>query len=184
MSIQGKDIVNGFKSYPVPASCFIIVLVALLSFYFRADLLTETADKLEGRNKELKKLKANIAASTQIDDQLAVLTKANEKFQATAMRVSELAKNPQYFYNLESQTGVTLSDVKQIVTSAPAKLAPDAYFVIPFNITAEGEFKQLIKFMRTLEYSQNVSRVTSVSMSPSLGSKLSMSVNMEVLGLR
>jgi hypothetical protein len=184
MSIQGKDIVNGFKSYPVPATCFIIVLVALLSFYFRADLLSETADKLEGRNKELKKLKANIAASVQIDDQLAVLTKANEKFMATAMRVSELAKNPQYFYNLESQTGVTLADVKQIVTSAPAKLAPDSYFVIPFSVTAEGEFKQLIKFMRTLEYSDNVSRVASVAMSPTQGTRVSMSVNMEVLGLR
>lgn len=184
MSIQGKDVVNGFKSYPVPATCFIVVLVALLSFYFRSDLLGETADKLEGRNKELKKLKANIAASAQLDDQLAVLTKANEKFLNTAMRVSELAKNPQFFYNLESQTGVTLADVKQIVTTAPAKLAPDSFFIIPFNITAEGDFKQIIKFMRTLEYSQNVTRVTSIAMTPGQGSRVSMSVNLEVLGLR
>jgi hypothetical protein len=184
MSLQGKDLANFFKAYPVPVLCCSIVVAGLLSFYFRSGLLDESAAKLEERSKELKKIKANIAASSQLDEQLEVLTNANAKFQTTAMRVSELAKNPQFFYNFEAKTGVTLTDVKQIVTSAPAKLPADSYFVIPFNITAEGDFKQLLTFVRNLEYGENVCRITSASLSPSLNSKLMLSFNIEVLGLR
>lgn len=184
MSLQGKDLVNFFKAYPVPVLCCSIVVAGLLSFYFRSDLLDESSARLEERTKELRKIKANIAASSQLDEQLAVLANANAKFQGTAMRVSELAKNPQFFYNFEAKTGVTLTDVKQIITSAPAKIAADSYFVIPFNITAEGEFKQLLKFMRNLEHGDNVCRVTSASMTPSQNSKLMLSFNIEVLGLR
>jgi hypothetical protein len=184
MSIEGKDIADFFKRYPIPALCGIIVFGGLVSFYFRSGKLEEVTAKREEKVNQLKRYKGNVIASAQLDEQLSALEKANQQFFNSAIRVTELAKNPQMFYTLEKETGVTLLDVRQLVTTAPAKAAADSFMVIPFSVTAEGEYKQLITLLKRLEFGQQITRVGSASLSPAQNGRLSLSFTIDYLGIR
>ncbi len=184
MSIEGKDIAGVFKRFPIPVVCGAIILTCLMSFYFRSGMLDEVTAKREERSKELKRFKNNVVAAVQLDEQLAALEKSNQQFLASAIRVTELAKNPQIFYNLEKETGVTMVDVRQLVTTAPGKAAADSYMIVPFSVSAEGEFKQLLTLLKRLEFGQQVTRISSASLSPAQNGRLSLSFTIDYLGLR
>ena len=183
MSIQGKDIIQIVRKYPVPAVCLMLLVSAGIALYFRFSLLEEANTTLEERSAELKKYKSNIAASAQLDSQLAVLLKASAQLQTAVIRITELAKNPQFFYSLEKETGVKLTDVRQMVFSAP-KGPADTFIVVPFTIAAEGEYSNLLTFLKRLEFGNNIVRISSASLAPTQGTKLSLSITVDVLGLR
>jgi hypothetical protein len=184
MSIEGKDITGLFKRYPIPAVCLTVFFAGLAVFYFRFGVLNEMTVKLEEKTTELKRYNLNIEAAKQLDEQLASLVKANQQFQGSAIRVTELAKNPEIFYTLEKETGATLIDVKQLVTTAPSKAAPDSYMIIPFTVTADGDFKQLISLLKRLEFGQQVGRISSASLSPSQSGRLALNLTIDCLGTR
>ncbi len=183
MSIQGKDITRIVKKYPLPSACLLVLIIAVMAFYLRTDLLIEANSKLEERSTELKRYKTNLAASAQLDTQLLVLQKANAQLQASAIHITELAKNPQFFYSLEKETGVKISDVRQMATSA-AKGPLDAFIVVPFTIVAEGEYINILNFLKRLEYGNNIVKISTASLDPFQQTKLSLTITVDVLGLR
>jgi len=184
MSIEAKDISLLVKKYPIPCGCLLLILSAALFLYFRAGQLESVTSKLDDSSKELKRLKANITAGSQIEDQLAVLVNANKVISSEALKITELATNPAMFYSLEKQSGITLTDLRQLVTSV-GKGPLDEYIVIPFSVVAEGEFNQLMVFLKSLEYGNKVVRITNASLSPiGAATKLNLSFSIEVLGLR
>lgn len=184
MSIQASDLTRILKKFPIPVICAVLGLSGLLMLYFRSEKLGESASNLEQRTKELKRLRGNITASAQIDEQLATLEKADKQFTSSAVRVSELAKNPEIFYAFWRENGLGLPDVKQLSTSAPPNTVDGVYFVIPFTVNVEGEFKTIITFLKHLEFGQQVNRISSASISPTQGQRVSLNFTIEYLGLK
>jgi hypothetical protein len=184
MSIEGKDIANLFRKFTVPTIAVILAISSLIVYYFRSDLSVESNAKFEQSTAQLKRLRDNISAASQLDDQLSVLENANKRLGKTAMRLTELAKNTQIFYNLEKEIGFKLVDVSQLVKSAPNKSSNDIYIVIPFDVTVEGDFKQIMMFLKRLEYAEQVTRIKTASISPAQGTTLSLSLTIDFIGLR
>jgi hypothetical protein len=183
MSIQGKDILYFFKKYPVPAGCIALLVVVCLTFYVRSGQLAEATAMLDQRSAELKRYKANVAASAQLDTQLEILQKANAQFRQSSIYIGELAKNPQIFYSLEKETGVKMSNVKQLSTAA-ANGPADDFITVPFSVVADGDLTQLLVLLKKLEYGQQVIHISSASLNVGSGNKLSLSLTTEILGLR
>jgi len=184
MSIEAKDISGLFKRFPIPAVCLTVVCAGLAVFYFRFGVLNEVTAKLGEKTTELKRYNLNIEASKQLDEQLAALVKANQQFLGSAIRVTELAKNPEIFYSLEKETGAKITDVRQLVMTAPAKAAPDSYMIIPFSVAAEGDFKQILSLLKRLEFGQQIGRINSASLIRSLDGKLALNLTIDCLGTR
>ena len=185
MSLKSQNIVNACKRRPLLCVCIVAGLGLLLGWYFRLGLVGETETALADRSTYLKKLKTNAIYATGIDQQIKSLKDVNQTLADAALREGELAKNQQLFLRLEAETGVKLVDLRpQPIPPAPKGAGSNSYVPIGFSITISGEYKQLITFMKRLDQGPTLGRIVNASISGTASGPQTMSLGVELLGLR
>ncbi len=185
MSLKGKNIINACKRRPLLCICIGAGLGLLLCFFLRMDLVGETKTALEERSKYLKKLKTNALYANQLEQQIKTLKEVNQTLADAALREGELAKNQQLFLRLEAETGVKLVDMRALPVPPPPKGAgSNSYVPISFSLTVSGEYKQLITFLKRLDQGPTLSRVVNAAISGTNTGPQTMSLGVELLGLR
>lgn len=186
MSLETKDIAAAFKRRPLLFICGALVLALALCLYFRSGVPAELETRLAEREKELKRLTNNVKFSAQLNAQVETLRRANELVSSGALRPAELARNQQLFYRLEAESGVKLADIRQLMPPASAKGAPApvAYVPVPFSLTIMGDYEQIIGFLHRLDHGPALSRVTSASIARPEDGVQSLSLTVDLLGLR
>ena len=186
MSLETKDVVNGIKRRPVLSTCVVLSVVLGALLYFRMGVPAEIQAKLEEREKELVRVSNNVKFSAQLEAQLQALKTVNTAIEGGALRPAELARNQQLFFQLEAESGVKLLDLRQQTSASAAKAANPAaiYSTIVFSLSIQGEYAQLLDFLKRLERSATLSRVRSASMGQAVEGIQSISLTVELLGLR
>ena len=185
MSLKGKNIINACKRRPLLSACIGAGLVLLLSFYLRMDLVGETETALAERSKHLKRLKTNALYANHLEQDIKTLKEVNQAFADAALREGELAKNQQIFLRLEAETGVKLVDMRALaVPPAPKGTGSNSYVPISFSLTISGDHKQLITFLKRLDQGPTLCRVSSAALSATNAGPQTMSLGVELLGLR
>jgi len=185
MSIETKDVAAAFKRRPLLFVCGGLSLALALSVYFRLGVSDELETKLAEREKVLLRLSNNTKFSAQLDGQLEALRKANATIAEGALRPGELARNQQFFFRLEAETGVKLLDLRQLQSPPPAKGAPaTTYAAIPFSLTIKGDYAQIIQFLQRLDREPTLARVTSGAISRPTDGAQTLSFGVELLGFR
>jgi hypothetical protein len=103
------------------------------------------------------------------------------------IRVGQLAENLQYFYRLESETGTKLTDPRQNAWTPPAKNAAKTNFtIVNFNLTAQGDYGQILDLLRKLEDGEHYCRVNTLNMRPVSvlrGGPVTISVTFDLLAI-
>lgn len=196
MSSKIEDLVGGIKRRPFLSVCGALVVALALVLYFRAGRPAELRARLDEREKEFSRLNNNVKFSAQLDTQLTALREANALIEAGALRPGELAGNQRLFLRLEAESGAKLVDLRQLAVSPPASApakapakgatAPVAgvYASIPFSVTIQGEYPQLMDFLKRLEHGPTLSRLTSAQISQPAEGGRSISITAELLGFR
>lgn len=185
MNINIKAVGAYLKKSLVLAVSGVVFFLLLLVLYFRLGEPDRVGQSLSERSSLLRKLKANVANSAHLDTHLKDLIGINQRIAANALRVGDLAQNLKLFYELESQTGVKLVDVRPGVVAQPSKTsAPGAYAIIPYSVTLEGEFKQLVLFLKCLESGLQFCRIERVSIPNTLDIKKRLTLELDILGVR
>jgi hypothetical protein len=126
------------------------------------------------------------------------LTLADERIEKLDSRLFdplELATNYNYFFKIESDTGVRLSGLKQleytdedkgkIKKNRMPKPVKESYEKIRYHMNATGEYGQLVNFMRKLEGGPSFYRLEKFKVSrdkEKIGNTLSMDVSLLILG--
>ena len=185
MSPKSQNIVNALKRRPLLGVCIAFGLFLLLFFYLRKDLIGTTQTALAERSTQLKRLKTNATYAAQIDQQIKILKDVNKAFEDAALREGELAKNQQFFLRLEAETGIKLVDMRaQPVPPAPKGAGTNSYVPINFSLTVSGEYKQLITFLKRVEQGPTLSRVVNAALGGTNAGPQTMTLGVELLGLR
>lgn len=125
-----------------------------------------------------------VAEKPLIAEQLAAAKTAVTEIETHLITEGELAANLGYFYQLESASGVRLSQINQL-SSQPDSTSP--YRVIPFTLRATGSYPQLLRFLRELETQPRLARVRSFVFSPADGAaahSLTADLRVDLLGRR
>lgn len=186
MASSGKTITGLIKKHPVGVGCGLLSLLLLVVINLRSGLFTEGEARLAEVTATGNRLKANINYSSQLSEQLATLTEAVDQLSKRTVRPGELAQNLQYFYKLEAESGARLIDLRQMnpVSPATAKNAPAPTFVsLPFNVGVQGDFENVMAFLRKLENGHHFSRVTQASLRPSgTSNQLTLNLSVQLLG--
>lgn len=186
MSLEGKDIVNAAKKRPIVFICAALIFILLGLMYWRSGEIPELQGQVDDRTSVLRKSKINVTYSVQLDAQLKALTDINQKIKASGLRAENLAQNQQVFYRMEAETGVKLIDIQQRATDS--NLAKGAvatvYLPIVFSITIEGDYRELLTFLKKLEAGPTITRVSGATLMMSANNALSLSLTVEMLGLR
>ncbi len=191
-----KDISVWLKKHPFSAVCGGLSLLLAAGYFLRQGGVPEAEALLEERTTESRRLKTNITHAVTLKDHVAALEDANAKVEQRLVRAADLAKNQQYFYKIEADTGVKLMDLRPGGTSAPGGRPAAAglkkhYSAVPYSCTVQGTYAQLLAFLRKLEQGEHFPRISSASVSISSGGGdtaseadpvLSLTIAIELLG--
>jgi Tfp pilus assembly protein PilO len=185
MSLTGKDLAAAFRKHPIPFSAGLTILALGIAFYFRMDAREVADARLEAVTAQAGKLSANIKYGADLEEQTTRISAVANEISARAVRPTELAQNLQYFYRLEAETGTKLIEIRQ--GSTPAKPAGGkAYVPVDYTVSIQGEYLQVMTFLRRVELGPRFPRVsgTSMSVAPSGADagKVSLTINLQLLG--
>jgi hypothetical protein len=149
------------RKHPVVVAGVALALAFAAASYFRHDGIAEAEGQRDAKNAEADRLALNIKHAAQLNDQVAALVSAREAIEPRLIRPAELAKNLQYFYKLESETGTKLVELRQ---NAPPSTRPPQKTIfnpVSFSLTVEGDYPSVLTFLRRLEGGAHYCRVLS-----------------------
>jgi len=169
------------KKHPIGVVCGLLSLICVVLLYFRSDLIAENQATLDAKSAEAAKILANVRYSEKLPEQTAEIQALTKDLETRLVRAGQLAVNLQYFYKLEAENEVKLVDVRQ--NNVPVnKAAKTLYTGIPYNISVQGGFTQVLAFLQKLEAGRHFCRFNSVALSKTGASNVVMNINLELLG--
>jgi hypothetical protein len=182
--MTNQELVALLKKNPVGVGCGVLTLLLAAGIYFRSGSLPEAVAALEQKTAEGQRLAANLQNAAQLNEQLAAVTAASREIDARLVHADELATNLQYFYRLEAATGVKLIELRQnplAKAAAKGTLTP-----IGYAVSAQGDYRALVEFLRQMENGARFCRVITASLAPTTLERtdpLRLVLTVELLGL-
>ena len=181
------------KKHPLGFSAFGVAILLFVGVSIRSGSKEDLLLQLDEVTAQGQKLKNNLKYSVQLDEQLEALSAATAEINDRAVRPAALATNLQYFYRIESELGVEYTDLRQGIPSAA--VAGASFIPVPYDVSVQGTYTQLLEFVRRMETGVHFVRFLSVSLRPGGARRnrdesledptnpiLSLSLSIEILG--
>lgn len=172
------------RKNPLTFGCGVLSFALAVGSYLRMEALPDAEAELTQKTAVAERLALNIKHSNQLKEQAETMTAATEAIDGRIIRASELGNNTQYFYKIESATGVKILDLRQ-TTANLAKPAKGSYAPVGFAVTVQGTFPQILGFLRQVEGGVHYSRVLTATCSTNASARtspLTLALNLELLG--
>jgi hypothetical protein len=189
--MAGDQIISSLKANPVSVVCGALSLALALGIYFRNDKVPESEALLDQKASLGERINANILNGAELADQFASIAASRQQIEARLIRPDERAKNLQFFYKLEADTGTKLVDLRQNQqtggkSAAGGSQAP--YVAVSYAVAVRGDYAHLLDLLRRLESGQRFCRVMSANVGLSgstekdRGNELTLNLGLELLG--
>ena len=185
--MTGEDLTTFVKKHPLSVGCGLVAVICGALLYYRAGNVTASQAELEAKTSEANKVMANVRNSAALAEQVAELQAQRKELESRLLKAGQLAVNLQYFYKLEAETGVKLSgDVRQGGLPKTTK----AYIGVPFGVSVQGTYPQVVNFISRLQNGRHFCRIVSSTLSKAGGSDpssvagendMSLTLNLELL---
>ncbi len=179
MSLNSQALTAGVKKYPLLVVSIIIVVGLLVVLYLRSGAIESEQAELDKHAAEARRQRANIVNTALLKDQLDFLIQANSAVKDRSLVFGGLAQNLQYFYRLEAEVGIKYLDLRPGARAAVAKGA--SYVPLNYIVNVQGDFSQVMMFLRHLERGAYFCRINSAVMSSS-GAVVTLNLNIDLLG--
>lgn len=192
MALTKEHLGSLLRKNPVGVACFVLSLGIIIFAYLRSDAIPEAEATLLTNSSMVDRLNQNISNSTHLKEQFDLLKDSARKLEKRVAIASALADNQRYFYRFEASTGVKLIDLRQTPSdSAPPK--GTYYKPVNFTVSIQGDYERDFAFLRELESGTYVSRINSVTLTPSAASQaiaaetqgypITMTINLDLVGV-
>lgn len=178
--MSNEELGSLIKRNPLKVVCGLIALLSGVGMYLTNTKISDAAIVLEQKTTEGTRLATNVKNSVQLPEQLAEITSASEKIRGRMVRATELATNLQYFYRLETDSGVELTDLRQTSGSQSVKLNSG----VAFAVSVKGDYPTLMGWLQRLENGPHFCRVLNATMGAAAdrAGPLTLSLSLELLG--
>ncbi len=192
MAFRIQDLTTYLRKYPLAIGCGTLSAALLVGLFVRGGRAAELAALLRQKEQEGQRILDNVRDGSNFPEQYEALVAATRGLESRLIRSSERADNLQYFYRLESETGVKELSLQPVTPSAPDRRKPAAktlYTGVGFSISVQGDYAQILKFVGRLESGPHFYRLVRASVSRTkVGSAggsapLNLMLNLELFGL-
>ena len=191
--MTAPELIAAFKKQPIGYSCGLVSVICGALIYFTSSQIEEKEATYEAKSAEAAKILANVRNAAKLPEQVAEVQALAKELETRLIRAGQLAVNQQFFYKLEAETEVKMNDLRQVAIDKAGK--PGAQFAaIPFNVTLQGSFKQLLAFLQRLENGPHFCRIKGINFTKGGGgteagsalagpdAPMMLSLNLELLG--
>jgi hypothetical protein len=183
--MTNQEAVALLKKNPISVGCAVVCLAVGVLSYFRSDAIPTKEAELAAKSAEGERHALNKINSHDLKEHYDALVAANKEIDSRLVRSSQLAVNSQYFYKLETATGVKLiSDPRQTGQTAPK--GTQKFTSVAFAVAAQGDLSQLLNFLHQLENGEHYCRILNAQLSGNSVKReapLNLQLTLELLGL-
>jgi hypothetical protein len=163
-----------FAEYPVLFVCGIITPLALVLLFMRAPKLEQYETELLDLERQWEQILTNTERSSGLEADTAALEAGLEEIEGRLMQVENVAVNYEFFYDLEEETGITMSQFSQGNASDGSQLSLGLeklkhFSVIPYDLSISGSMEQLLGFIDVLNRQNYIVRLDMFRLFPSTG---------------
>lgn len=183
--MTNEEAIAMMKKNPISLGCGALSFLLAVGLYLRMEALPDAEAELTQKSAAAERIGMNIKYSAQLKEQADALVAANAEIDTRIIRASEFGNNTQYFYKLETETGVKLLDLRQ-TTASVTKPAKGTYSPVSFAVTVQGTFPQILTFLRQLENGAHYSRVLTATCTTNAAARsgpLTLALTLDLLGL-
>jgi Tfp pilus assembly protein PilO len=183
--MTASDLSDFVKKQPVGVICALLSVALGATLYLRSGVIGDKQAEFDAKSIEAAKIISNVNNSKNLSDQVEEIKVLTKDLESRLVRAGQLAVNLQYFYKLEAENEVKLLDIRQ---NAVSKNSTGLYQGIPYNLSIQGTYKQVMTFLNRLENGRHFCRFTSVVFNKAPGSDISsqttmtVSLSLELLG--
>jgi hypothetical protein len=185
--MTNEELIALIKKNPVSVGCGFLSLLLAGALYFRSEEIPAAEDELTQKTALAERYALNLKNAVQLKEQFDAIAAANKIIDGRIIRISQLGNNTQFFYKLQSDTGVKLVDFRQNTTAATPPKGPKTTFVpVAFVVSVQGTLPQILDFLRQLESGPHYSRILAATCAGNPISRsglLTLSLSLELLGL-
>lgn len=189
--MTGAELTALLKKQPLGSACGVLAIVCGGLLYWRSDAISISQAEYEARSAEAGKMIDNVKAAPGLEEQVREIQALGKDMEARLIRASQLAVNQQYFFKLEADSSVKFLDLRQ--NPLPRSTGKTLYVGVPFTLTAQGTYSQVMKFLGALQNGRHFCRITSANFTKAGGSAsegsggavvqvLNLTLNLELLG--
>jgi len=180
--MSGDEIKAAVKKNPISVGCAVVAVGLIAAIYFRSDQIPVANAELDQKSEEAERYALNIKNAEELKAQYDTIVAATKEIDARLIHANQLGPNSQFFYKLESETGV------KMISFNPTSVAKakSLYMPVGFSVTLQGTFDQLLQYLHVLESGAHYCRVQNASLSGNSGSRtmpLTMVLSLDLLGL-
>jgi hypothetical protein len=183
--MTNQEFIAVIKKNPISVGCALVCVAVAVGMYFRSDAIPTMEEALAKKSAEGERHALNIRNSNELKDQYDALVAANKVINSRLLRGSQLAANAEYFYKIETATGVKLiGDPRQTGLIPPKGKAQ--FTGVSFAVAASGDLTQLLNFLHQLESGEHYCRVIGATLSLNgvkRDAPLTLTLSLEMLGI-
>lgn len=191
MTLLSKDVTAFLKRYPLAIGCGVLSVFLLAGAYVRSDRTNELARQSKEGEEQGRKILSDIRSGANLAEQYEALSNHTKELEGRLVHGSERAQNQQYFYRIESESGVKEISLQPAGrSSTPAKGPKPLYTGIGYTISVQGSYHQILDFLGRIESGQYFPRLVTASVSRagqrSAGgatAMITLTLNLELLGM-
>ncbi len=181
-----STIIARFRQYPTLFVCGLCSIVIILAIVVRGSGLSDVRTELQQMEREGARIDENIKNAVDLEQHLAALGELTDELSVRLVNPAELARNLQYFYRLESESAVSITDLTQRGTpSPPTEGEPPEYVPVRYDIAVEGYYPNVLEFIHRVESGRHFARFTQMEIVRAQrtdSSAVRLAINLELLG--
>ena len=171
------------RRYPVAAISSILLVLFGVADYFLWQQRDDRAETYERTRQEGETMLLSLNGQARITAQSATVEETLAYIDKNLTLESDLAGNLDYFYQIEKNTRIRLTNLSQLSSQPGGE--EEIYRAIPFSLRLTGAYPQVLAFLHELETGPRVLRVKNYRFAQTdaaAADGLSLDLTVEMLG--
>ncbi len=158
---------NILQRYRFASAAAGLAVIFAGAYFFRGGALTSAQAECDTLEAEGKKTERNVRNAKDLEKHIAAMQRGVTQLESKLARVDDVSGSQEYFYGLEGASGVRVTVLRPL--GLPKGNAAATYQPVGFNVVVEGEYGQLIAFLRSLENGARLFRLQDFSVQRAAG---------------
>ncbi len=154
MSSPNK-IVSLLKAYPLAVFSLLVVIICALLIFLRGGAILELSAKEADLNSRIRTIDQNVKNAKDLSKQVEEVNLLVEQVEARLFNRDQRAVNINFFYNMEDRLDVRISNIGQMPAEDPIYSKGGVHELklhstIAYNISLDGQFEDILRFLYEL----------------------------------
>lgn len=157
-------IIEKIKLYPVAVGCGAVLILFIAVLFTRSSVISELTVQEADLNSRLRTIEENIKNSKNLKEDKETIDAMVNQIGALLFNRYERAININFFYGLENEAGVVISNIAQLpdpdsIYADKGSRKLELYSTLVYNINVSGSFSGILRFLYELDRVDPIIRV-------------------------